>query len=402
MITRNQCGFRRGISTNISIAKFLFHVYHGLNSNKYGLGIFLDLQKAFDTVDHRILLAKLSHYGIRGTPYNLIKSFLSNRMQYVKIKNSKSSFLPVSLGTPQGSILSPLLFIIFINDFENCSNNLFFNFFADDTSLYMSGDNLHSLYMNVNMELKQVERWISANRLCLNINKTVYLLLSGKKPVETIPNIFLFDQPIQRLSQTKFLGVLIDDKLTWKPHINFVLGKISRMVGILSKVKNNLTFSSLKSIYYSLVYCHLQYGIVFWGAASQQEVNKIFIAQKKIIRLMEGAPYRAHSEPLFKKNNFIKVQDIRRLEMAKFIFADIRLFNFFNFEPRQSAHTYPTRNSSSIATPKPRTNILLKSVFYEGITFYNSLSTDIKNSSSMDIFKAKVKRYLIGSNSSFT
>ena len=181
IINPNQWGFRKGVSTDMSIGKFLQKVITTLNNKEFGLAIFLDLQKAFDLVSHPILISKLRHYGINGAPLNLISSFLTNRQQCVKTNNTISSIKAVSIGTPQGSVLSPLLFNIFINDFVNCSNILHFNQYADDTSLFLSDKNAQNLYIRMNEELKKVARWIEANSLSLNVTKTVYLLFSGKK-----------------------------------------------------------------------------------------------------------------------------------------------------------------------------------------------------------------------------
>ena len=181
ILCKEQFGFRKGISTNIAIANLLEKIYGGLERNIYGIGVFLDLQKAFDVVNRRILLGKLNHYGVRGAPLQLLSSFLTNRKQYVKIKNNQSDTSLVQIGTPQGSILSPLLFLIFINDIVNCSNVLHFNLFADDTCVYLNDANLKELYRNLNLELVNLGKWISANCLSLNLSKTVYLLFSGKK-----------------------------------------------------------------------------------------------------------------------------------------------------------------------------------------------------------------------------
>ena len=291
VLVEQQSGFREGVSTNVAIAKFLKKVYEGLNCGRFCVGVFLDLRKAFDMVNRDILLRKLEHYGVRGVPLDLIRSFLTDRQQYVKVGDNKSDIATTNLGTPQGSVLSPLLFLVFINDIVNCSNSLCFNLFADDTCVYMDDTKIDTLYDRLNFELPKVERWISANCLSLNVSKTVYLLFSGRKHVRNIPSLYLFNEPIQRNSVTKFLGLMIDDKLSWKDHVNYVYGKSSRMVGIIYRTRGFLTLEALKTIYYSLVYPHLLYGIIFWGSVNQNNFDKIFRVQKKIIRLITGSHY---------------------------------------------------------------------------------------------------------------
>ena len=309
IICPQQCGFRKGVSTNVAIAKFVNQVITGLNENKYGIGVFLDLQKAFDMVDRDILLGKLQHYGVRGVPLNLLKSFLSNRKQYVKLSNFKSEISQSVLGTPQGGILSPLLFLVFINDIINCSNRIHFSLFADDTCLYMKNSNINSLYIDMNLELNNVSNWIVANSLSLNVNKTVYILFSGRKPVENVPSLILFNSDILRKKDTRFLGLIIDEKLSWKAHALFIKGKISRMLGIVYKLNNCLTSSAIKTIYYSLIYPHLQYGIIFWGAVCKSNFVQIFRSQKKCIRLIANSRQYDHTGPLFKQFRILKLED---------------------------------------------------------------------------------------------
>ena len=184
-----------------------------MNDNKFGLAVFLDLQKAFDLVDHRILLKKLEYYGVSGPSLELISSFIHDRNQCVKIKNSCSSFRRVLLGTPQGSSLSPLLFLIFINDITKASSVLHFNLFADDTSICFSDYNIENLFNTVNQELEKIAVWITANNLSLNVNKPVYLLFSGRKHLNMFPSLKICNAPIERKSETKFLGIVIDDRL---------------------------------------------------------------------------------------------------------------------------------------------------------------------------------------------
>ena len=395
ILCEQQCGFRIGISTNVAIGKLLNKITSGLEDNKYGVGVFLDLQKAFDMVDRNILLNKLTHYGIRGIPNNLIKSFLSGRKQYVKLGDSQSNTSETTLGTPQGSILSPLLFLIFINDIINCSNILHFHLFADDTCVYLNDANLVSLYTILNVELCKIGRWITANSLSLNVSKSVYLLFSGRKPISSIPPLILMGQTILRQPHTKFLGLTIDENLSWILHINYVKGRISRMIGILYKIRSLLTSNALKTIYYSLVYPYLQYGIVFWGGACNTHLNKLFVSQKKIVRIITNSPYRAHTNALFLNQSLLKLDDIKKLEMSKFIYSDLNTHNNLNLRTRNAIHSYNTRNNSALNLPQARTDLYTRSVFYEGLKIYNSLDPEIQESTSLPTFKIKLKKHLI-------
>ena len=306
LICREQWGFKKGVSTSIAIAKFLQNVYNGLNGGCLGVGVFLDLRKAFDTVDPLILLSKLESYGILGRELSLIRCFLSNRKQYVKIGDAVSPDVSMEVGTPQGSCLSPLLFKIFINDIVKSSNLVHFNLFADDTAIYIKGKCISELFTIVNRELDKIGNWILANKLALNLDKTVFLLFSGNKKVNVLPEVKIFGTVIQNKSLVKFLGLYIDDRLSWKPQIDYVMGKLSRTFGILSKIRNLLPISALCKIYNSLVYPHLTYGLVFWGRASSTNLNRIWIIQKKILRVVSKVDRYAHTHPIFKRLSILK------------------------------------------------------------------------------------------------
>ena len=333
-------------------------------------------------------------YGIRGTPLKLIESFLANHFQYVNFNGTKFNHFPVTRGVPQGSTLAPLLFLIFINDIVNSSSLFHFSLFADDTCLYLKNPDLVDLYEICNVELKKVGEWILSNGLSLNVDKTVYIIFSGRKKIRNLQTLKIFDKPIVKVEQTKFLGLIIDSKLSWKPHTNFVRGKISRLIGVLYKIGNCLTLDALKTIYHSLLFPHFNYGIIFWSAVSKTEFLKMFRLQKKVLRLITKSPKYSHTDPIFKSTRLLKLEDVVHLEMCKFISVDISTFNNFGFTPRSVIHSYNTRQNSSLNLPIPHNNILLNSVFYKGIKIYNDLPPAIKNLNDKNKFKETLKSEL--------
>jgi len=235
----SQYGFRNNHSTIQAITELVGNILKGFDKKEVTLSIFLDLSKAFDTIDHSILLNKLEHYGIRGLPLQWLKSYLSGRRHYVEYKGVKSDLMSVSCGVPQGSVLGPLLFIIYTNDLANVSKLISTILFADDTTLYCTGKDLNILVNNVNRSLIDVVDWFRANKLSLNICKTNFILFHSRNMDMSQTNIDLVmgDIHIERVNNGKFLGMILDNLLEWQSHICSLESKMSKQLYILNKVK---------------------------------------------------------------------------------------------------------------------------------------------------------------------
>ena len=239
------------------------------NDGEMVLGVFLDLNKAFDTVDHDILLNKLDTYGIRGTAHDWYRSYLLQRKQFVAFNGSTSNESTIKCGVPHRSILGPLLFLLYINDMVNASAVLFSLLFADDTNVFITGKNLSNLMESMNTELKKLIEWMNVNKLSLNIKKTKYMLFTLHKKPRSTGDIFIDHEPIEKVEHFKFLGVIIDSKLSWVDHIQFIKKKISKGLGILCKAIIVLKLRTLLTLFYSFIYPYILYCIEIWGSASK-------------------------------------------------------------------------------------------------------------------------------------
>ena len=293
IIHDKQFGFRKNHSTSHALNFSINHIQNSLKQNHHVLGIFIDLSKAFHTIDHNILLKKLEMYGIRGNTFKLIQSYLSHRRQYVNVLGEDSEEQLVQYGVPQGSCLGPLLFLIYINDLCNSTTLGEFVLFADDTNIFVCGKDKASAYNNANIILSSVHNYMKANKLHINMTKCCFMYFSPNK--RTVVNDQLDEHTLQlngsdilRVCYTKFLGVIIDDKLSWQPHIDHLIKKMACCTGTLNRIKDNIPSHLHKDLYHTLFESHLSYCITVWGNLSQNKIEPLFISQKKCIRILFG------------------------------------------------------------------------------------------------------------------
>ena len=400
----NQFGFREKRSTSMAILTFVEKLRTALDNGEYGIGLFLDFSKAFDTVDHQILLQKLEFYGVRGIALNWVKTYLSNRIQRTNYKNIISNPEIISCGVPQGSVLGPLFFILYINDIYLTSPDLFFILFADDTNVLITGPNLLDITNILNRELKTIENWLTANKLSLNIKKTKYIIFtsSQKRYNANICNISIQEQRLKRVNHIQFLGITIDQHLNWKQHIKIIQGKLSRILGILYRVKDLLKRETMLTIYYSLFHSYINYGNLIWGSTYKTSINQLYLSQKKFVRIATNSDYRAHAAPLFKELKLLDIYDMNKLNLLSFIFKwqrdDDKYQTIFQnyYKRHREIHRYNTRHRDNFIKPKPHNHYGFQSIKYSASDLWNTLDNTIMQSKSIFIFKKMLKHHYLG------
>lgn len=383
VLSTHQFGFRESRSTNDAIFQFLEGLYSGLNGGGVTAAAFCDLSKAFDCVDHQILLRKLHHYGFRGVALSWFQSYLSGRCQRVCVGSTLSDILENYCGVPQGSVLGPVLFLIFINDLASLNVTGRFTLFADDTTILWHCDDRLSLERAIQVDLRLLKSWCDSNLLLLNLSKTNIVSFRCDLGLSD-----LGDMSVECRPETKFLGVTIDSDLSFKPHIAVLSKKVSSGCFAVRMVAVELGHSLSRSVYFALVESRLRYGICFWGMSSHNLMNTLFILQKRAIRCICAVNNWAHCRPLFIKEKILTLYSLFILETATLVHK-----NRHRLLSRNVFHS--TRNVSDLMLPVPRSALVKRSIIYESIKIYNHLPLGLRQLGSLKLFRGKVRGLLV-------
>ena len=414
ILYKHQYGFRPQHSTIHPIIHLLNHCAEHTNKNipEFTLAVLCDLSKAFDVINHDILLTKLNNYGIRGIANKWFASYLCERSKFVDIDGNISSSKSITCGVPQGSIIGPLLYLIYVNDIHrSCNSNILS--FADDTTLFLSNSDIGSLYEEANKEMNSLYMWFCANKLSLNAKKTKYIILKPHSKKCSVENrkLSIDGVSLERIGNdcvsksTKFLGICLDENLTWKHHIANVNSKISRALFSIKQVKNILPVSMLNKLYFALIHPHLIYGILSWGSAGKSTLQKTVTLQKRAIRMINKKSYNSHTDPLFLSSSIIKMQDLYNYQATIFMFDYTRkklpssFDSVFPYNCEIQNLRY-TRQSRLLHIPRCESNFASKLPLYMLPSIWNKWSSHLSENTTRNQFRKHVKSTLINQYSS--
>ena len=395
LLAKCQSGFRKGYSTATSVVRLTDYCFSQVHNGKFVGMVALDLKKAFDTVDHKILLNKLKYYGVVANAYSWFKSYLTDRQQVSIINGVQSDIQYVNTGVPQGSILGPMLFIIYINDLEVCMRYCEVNMYADDTTFYIADRDSNVVKNHLQEDLLHVHDWLCANKLTLHIDKTNCMLIGSKPRLKHANDITLdFEgNSVKQVECITYLGIQLDSCLKFDTHVHNMICKLNRAIGVLKRASKYLPLKSRILVYNTIVLPHFDYCVIVWGTCNEGLLNRLQKIQNKAMRTVLQCPYRTHICDMLTRLNWMNVRQRIFYQQCMVMWRVCQgtvpdyLINSFSVQKG-----YNTRAVASGNYKVPRDH--QRSFAVTGSVAWNTLPSDIKLQTNQCAFKKLLVRYI--------
>jgi len=401
VLSDSQFGFRRNRSTTKAIIRHTSYIYENLDENLLVFSMYLDFRKAFDSVDHGILLDKLSFYGIRGTAHAWFTSYLAGRTQYVSVNNVNSVTRPITHSVPQGSNLGPLLFLLYINDLPNCNNFFQYLMFADDCCITCSlpKEDLVNAHHTINRNVANLCEWLSSNKIQMNGNKTKYMIYSYAGQYSLSGAVMMGPDEILQTNRIKFLGVLLDDKLNFSNHVSNITNKISRSIGVIYRLRDYVPFSVVKMLYYALIYPYIMYGIEVWFNAPAYVTDRVVVLQKRAVRCINFLNNNDHTLECFREMKLLPVKFIFDLRISTYMYCTLNVNHYDSYLGQKlqilhDRHGRHTRNRNDFLIPRYKRVRTNSHIHYNCVKQWNRLPVELKAATSLNKFKVLMKNHL--------
>jgi hypothetical protein len=397
--SKKQYGFQSGLNTGLAVIDFMSQAYNGINEGKVCAGIFVDVIKAFDTVDHKVLLNRMESAGIRGVAQNWFKSYLTGRTQVTKVENVQSCVGEQKVGIPQGSVLSGLLFLIYIN---SLCNGLFKGrliAFADDTALFYEADSLIELQNNMQNDINALRWWFTTNLMVMS-PKTKYIIFNLRKNI-VLESLLKYHQTnctfelnrcrcldLEQVDEIKYLGLWVDSRLSWKKHVSYLKSKLVNYIRIFYMLRTVCYPDLLRSMYFALINSKIEYGLEIWGGAFSTTIRPIIILQKAFIRIISYKTRLEHTFQLFRNLNILPIRNL-------YVYKTLKMFFDKSVEKRICHFHRVSRNRLNVVVPKPNLTTFRKFYLFLAPRFFNILPNDIKECQVKDVFLRLLRKHLM-------
>lgn len=395
-INPNQFGFQRGSNTSAAAIHLIEGIYRNIDRKLKTACTFIDVRKAFDSVDHNLLLKKLYKIGFRDKAFSTMNSYLTSRKQYISMQNIVSSEKIMVRGVPQGSILGAILFIIFVNDIFDQIWHGELQLYADDASIIYGAKNFVELNEKMLSDIKTLDDWMKQNKLVVNFNKTNFMIFELKKSnlSQNFNEICYKEFLIRRVDSAKYLGLYLDTSLSFSYHIDQMKNKISKFVGVFRRISNFLSESLKITIYYAHIHSHIIYLNSIWSGAPEYKLKELQILQNKAIKIIYRLPHLTSSISLY-GDKFLPINIISKYEKCLLLFKlkNNLLKNDFQFLRNEEVHSHFTRIARNIRSTIFRTKRAQNSIFSSATIEFNSLPEAIKFEQEIVVFKKNIKLY---------
>lgn len=397
IISPLQFGFLEGSSTASAAISLTHNIFTNMGNNRKTSCLFLDLHKAFDTLNHTTLKRILNESGIRDDALSLISDYISDRSQFVEVNGDKSNVLSISHGVPQGSIIGPCLFLLYINNLLSLPLHGSLQCYADDTAIVYGEKDYSSLRNKMTEDLIVIDSFLSSINLKLNPSKSKYIIFkqTNINPLNFFNSISFNNKTIYSTNNYDYLGLVIDERLSFSDHINRILKKITPYLGVLSRIRYTLNRENMMKIYYSYIHSHLTYLLPFWSAASKTSLKNLSFFQNKLMRIIKFKPYDFSTQLLY-DNSFLSFYQLQKYESILLIYKISNNLIKSPMELNQNIQVTgrQTRSCNDFRLPTTRSGISQKSILYRGLKLFNDLPPTIKNVSNISQFKRLVKKFV--------